>query len=115
MVSILALPVRRARLPRAWSRLGAPTARLGLLQLDLAVTGLLRVFVSWGLERESDAVAICTAGTFSNNGFSPCYSCPAGYYQSFNHSTSCVKCTDGTSTASEGARAESECLGSRIP
>ena len=48
------------------------------------------------------SIDICTPGSYSTTGLSPCTLCPANTYQSSQRSTLCIDCPPGT-TAPNGS------------
>ena len=62
-----------------------------------------------------DAVAVmntevCSPGTFSADGLTPCRPCPVGTYQSDHGRTLCLPCGPGVLTRDAGSTGFHDCL-----
>ncbi|XP_064609335.1 sushi, von Willebrand factor type A, EGF and pentraxin domain-containing protein 1-like [Liolophura sinensis] len=53
----------------------------------------------------------CPSGSFYHRDMRRCDPCPIGFYQPNQSSSHCIKCPGGTTTAREGTKASSGCLG----
>ena len=54
---------------------------------------------------------LCSPGTVSADGFTPCQPCLSGYYQSREGSVTCDLCPPGTWTSGSGATGPEDCVG----
>ncbi|XP_041372894.1 uncharacterized protein LOC121386162 [Gigantopelta aegis] len=52
----------------------------------------------------------CSAGEFSSSGFSPCRTCPRGFYQSRARHTGCDECMKNQTTLYQGSTASTDCV-----
>ena len=55
--------------------------------------------------------AICSPGSYSANGLTPCIKCPATHYQPSKGQTYCLPCGGLRRTLDVGATSEVECKG----
>ncbi|XP_070554221.1 sushi, von Willebrand factor type A, EGF and pentraxin domain-containing protein 1-like [Ptychodera flava] len=65
---------------------------------------------TWGAVSADFCRAECTAGTYSDTGYTPCVSCSRGSYQPMPRSTDCIQCNAGLTTFEEGAADVQYCL-----
>ncbi len=54
---------------------------------------------------------VCGAGSYSQDGMSPCVACPQHHYQNRTGNTTCIECPPGMSTEMDGADNASLCIG----
>lgn len=60
-------------------------------------------------------LSLCSPGTVSESGRTPCLPCPVGTYAAKNSQTACVSCPAGQTTSQAGSQSILECVPFQCP